>query len=99
MMVIEVKRTRQSATQGMAAVFINGKKVIAFEDTIKMVRPAQKYYGGKCGDYASITPDSAFILGLFYHRYDYVYKHSELAKKAISQADNKNKGNNIPNPV
>ena len=87
MMKIEVKRTRGSVTQGMAYVYINDKEIMAFGDTIEMVKQDQKYYGEIIGGFASITPDSAFINGLFYHPLDSVYHFSEIAKKAIKEAD------------
>ena len=46
---IEVRRIRQSVTQGEAAVYVNGEKVIQFGDDIQMVQPGQKYYGEKIG--------------------------------------------------
>ena len=87
MMKIEVKRTRQSVTQGGADVYINDEKIVSFGDTIEMIKPDQKYYGENIGGYASTKPDSDFIHGLFYHPYDGVYHFSDLASRAIIAAD------------
>lgn len=70
---IEVKRIRFSVTQGEAAVYINGEKVIQFGDDIQMVEPGQKYYGEKIGNWASTVSDADFIKGLLWHPYDDVY--------------------------
>ena len=90
-MIIEVKRIRQSVTQGEAQVLINGEAILTFGDKIEIVKEGQKYYGEQIGGWASLKPDSSFILGLFYHPYDNLYRHSELAKKAILKADNSEK--------
>lgn len=80
---IEVKRIRFSVTQGEAAVYVNGEKVIQFGDTIKMISPGDKYYGEKYGDWASVVPDADFINGLLWHPYDDYYHHSDKVKKIL----------------
>lgn len=99
MLKIEVKRIRPSVTQGWADVYINDKKVVTYGDDIylangdgtftngwKTIENATQY-GDRIGGWASIKPDSAFIMGLFYHPYDNLYHYSELACKAILEAD------------
>lgn len=82
-MQIEVKRNRKSVTQGEAEVLINGKEVVTFADEIKMINEGQLFYDENIGGYASITPDSDFILGLLYHEADNIYHYSDLVKEAI----------------
>jgi len=72
---IEVRRIRPSVTQGYAAVLINGKEVITFGDTIKLITKemadaGQKTYGEQIGSWASVIPDSEFVIGLLYHPYE-----------------------------
>ena len=102
MIKIEVKRNRQSVTQGEADVYINGEKIISFGDTICLKQNDSnftdgfrtfknvKHYGEVIGGWGSIKPDSDFIFGLIYHVYDDIYHHSALFKKAILKADDIN---------
>ena len=46
---IEVKRIRGSVTQGEAAVYVNGEKVIQFGDRIEIIKEGQPYYSEKIG--------------------------------------------------
>ena len=85
--LIEVKRVRQSVTQGEAVVFINGRPVVTFGDTIMLIKPGEAYFGELIGDWASVKPDSAFIIGLLYHPLDSLYHHSDLVRAAIVEAD------------
>ena len=85
--LIEVKRVRRSVTQGEVVAFINGRPVVTFEDTIMLIKPGNAYYGERIGDWASVKPDSVFILGLLYHPLDSVYHHSDLVKAAIVGAE------------
>ena len=55
----EVKRIRQSVTQGEAAVYMGGKKLIQYGDTIKLNHPKQ--YGPVFDGWASCLPDELFI--------------------------------------
>jgi hypothetical protein len=55
----EVKRIRQSVTQGEAAVYMDGKKLIQYGDTIKLNHPKQ--YGPVLDGWASCLPDELFI--------------------------------------
>lgn len=85
--LIEVKRVRQSVTQGEAVVCINGQPMATFGDTIMQVKPGETFYGERVGDWASVKPDSAFLLGLMYHPHDNVYHHSDRVKAAVIKAD------------
>lgn len=80
---IEVKRIRQSVTQGEAAVYINGEHIITFGDAIELIGEDEHYYGPKAGNWASKKPDSDFIFGLLYHPYDDIYHYSDKFKNAI----------------
>lgn len=55
----EVKRIRYSVTQGEAAVYMNGKKLIQYGDTITL-NHANKY-GPIIDGWASRLPDDVFI--------------------------------------
>lgn len=85
--LIEVKRVRRSVTQGEVVAFINGRPVVTFEDTSMLIKPGEAFYGERIGDWASVKPDSAFILGLLYHPLDNVYHHSDLVRAAVVEAD------------
>ena len=82
---IEVRRVRMSATQGEAAVYINGSKIIQFGDKIEMIAPGEKYYGPLIGDWASKKDDAGFIRGLLFHPLDDVYHYSESVKNIINR--------------
>lgn len=91
-MTIEVKRIRESVTQGSATIYINGKEVITFRDdmyldngdgtftsafkTVKNVH----HYGKVIQGWGSIIPDSNFILCL-------LNQYPEIAKKAILEVE------------
>lgn len=83
---IEVKRIRQSVTQGEAAVYVNGEKVIQFGDDIQMVQPGQKYYGEKIGNWASTKPDADFVKGLLWHPFDDMYHYSDKVKAILEKS-------------
>jgi len=86
----EVKRYRQSVTQGMVDILINGEKVMDFGDKIEMIQDGEKYYGEKIGNWASKIPDTKFIIGTLYHAYDDVYHYSDRVKgklDAIMQSE------------
>lgn len=87
-MTVEVKRRRMSVTQGEAVVVIDGKEIISFGDDIELIKDDRPYFGENIGGWASVKPDSDFILGLFYHPYDGAYgcKYSSMAKRAILQS-------------
>ena len=99
MITIEVKRSRSSVTQGSATVYINGKEILTFGDNICLKQKDgtfsngfntvenAKHYGEVIGGYGSIKPDSDFIIGALYHRYDNLYHYSNLAKEAIKEDD------------
>lgn len=80
---ITVERRRPSVTQGEVDVLINGEKVMSFGDDIVLINPGEEYYGQIVGNWASKTPDSAFILGMLYHPYDDTYHCSDRVKKAL----------------
>lgn len=94
-MTIEVKRRRSSVTQGMAEIYINGKKIMDFGDKIKLIGSDDVFcgtcgkptYGENIGGWASIIPDSDFIMGLLYHPLDEIYHYSDKAKKAIKASE------------
>lgn len=100
-LIIEVKRNRQSVTQGSATVFINGTAAMTFGDEMYLknnngtftngfkAATNVRHYGEVIGGWGSITPDSSFILGLLYHPYDLVYHHSDIVRKAILEMDDK----------
>ena len=88
MITIEVKRERPSATQGYAHIYINGVRVHSFMDEIELVTDKNKpTYGENIGGWASIIPDSDFIMGLLYHPSDEIYHYSDKAKKAIKASE------------
>lgn len=79
-LTITTERVRQSATQGEVRVFINGKYILNFGDSIVLVpkdSATEDYYGDNIGGWRSSTPDSAFILGLIWHPLDYAYHYSD----------------------
>jgi hypothetical protein len=90
---IEVKRERQSVTQGTATIYINDNKVLSFGDDMYLENndgtftngfntvENARHYGPVIGGWGSIKPDSDFIMGLIYH--------SELFRKAVFAADEK----------
>ncbi len=82
---IEVKRIRESVTQGGAAVFVNGEKVICFGDRIELIKEGQPYYSEKIDGWASVKPDADFIKGLLWHPFD--DNHYSDKVKEILDAD------------
>lgn len=80
---IEVKRIRFSVTQGEAAVYVNGEKVIQFGDKIEFIKEGQPYYSEKMGGWASVTPDADFIKGLLWHPLESYYHHSDKVKEIL----------------
>ena len=60
---ITVERRRASVTQGMVDVLINGEKIMDFGDKIEIIPPGGKYYGELIGNWASVEPDTSFIIG------------------------------------
>lgn len=82
---IEVKRRRMSVTQGEAVVYINGQEIISFGDDIRMIPKGERCFGTKIGDWASVKPDTEFILEMQYHPYDGIYHHSEKVKQALCE--------------
>ena len=99
MITIKVKRARYSVTQGEAKIYINGEKIIGFNDEIYLKQKDGtftngfdtvkdvKHYGEIIEGWGSIKPDSDFIKGLLYHPYDNIYKHSDKFKEAIEKYD------------
>ena len=80
---IEVRRERMSATQGEAAVYMNGHKVMSFADKIELLHEGDKYYGDWCGDWASVKPDMAFIRGCLCHDYEKIYDYHREFKRVL----------------
>lgn len=80
-----VRRSRQSVTQGMATVYLNGKEVISFGDKIELIENGKPYYGEKIGDWASVKPDTDFIKGTLFHPYDSTYHYSEKVKEILDK--------------
>lgn len=56
----EVKRERWSVTQGQAAVYCNGLRLITYGDSIEL-KPLNAY-GPIIGGWASSKPDKIFIM-------------------------------------
>lgn len=83
---IEVKRIRMSVTQGEAAVYVNGEKVIQFGDDIQLIKPGQIYYGEKIGNWASVKPDAAFIKGLLWCPWEEMYHYSDKVKDILEKS-------------
>ena len=83
--VFTVERSRGSVTQGMAKVFLNGEEVMEFGDNIELIHDGDKYYGQKIGDWASKTPDEAFIKGTLFHPLDSYYKYSEKVREILDR--------------
>lgn len=82
---ITVERHRSSATQGEADVLINGIKVMSFGDEIQLIKPGEEYYGPIIGNWASKTPNSAFVIGMLYHQHDNLYHYSDRVKKVLER--------------
>jgi len=79
--VIEVRRNRQSVTQGSATILINDKEVMTFGDTIELITTekaaaGKTAHGEAIGSWASTIPDSEFILGL-------LNNYSDKVKEAL----------------
>ena len=89
---IEVKRIRGSVTQGEAAVYVNGEKVIQFGDRIEFIEEGQPYYSEKIGGWASVKPDSDFIKGLLWHPLDDTYHYSDKVKEILDADTERMKG-------
>ena len=84
-LMIEVRRNRQSVTQGTATVIVNGEEVVTFADEIEIMHPGDKFYGPKAGGWASKKPDTDFIKGMLFHPYDDIYKCSKKVKRIIDE--------------
>ncbi len=83
---ITTERVRMSATQGEVKVYINGKYILTFGDNIVLPERGanpEDYYGDNIGGWRSSKPDSAFVLGLIWHPFDYVYHYSDMVCKAL----------------
>lgn len=83
---ITTERVRMSATQGECRVYINGRYILNFGDTIELPEKdadPDEYYGDNIGGWRSSSPDSAFVLGLIWHPFDYVYHYSDQVCKAL----------------
>ncbi len=89
---IEVKRIRGSVTQGEAAVYVNGEKVIQFGDRIEIIKEGQPYYSEKIGGWASVKPDADFIKGLLWHPFDDMYHYSDKVKEILDADTERMKG-------
>lgn len=77
---ITTVRTRKSVTQGECRVYINDKYILSFGDEIVFQEKGtdpNNYYGENIGGWRSNKPDSAFVLGLIWHPYDYIYHYSD----------------------
>ena len=61
-LIFEVKRNRQSVTQGTVDVYLNGEHVINFADTIEI----GGVYGDDIGGWGSTVSDERFIKGVLF---------------------------------
>lgn len=93
---IEVKRRRMSVTQGEAVVYINGQEIISFGDDIRMIPKGERYFGAKIEDWASVKPDTDFVLGMLYHPYDEIYHYSEKVKRALCEVLKQEQNGGMP---
>lgn len=85
-LTITTERVRQSATQGEVRVFINGTYILNFGDSIVLPPKGsapEDYYGDNIGGWRSDTPDSAFVLGLIWHPFDYNYHYSNIVCRKL----------------
>ncbi len=83
---IEVKRIRGSVTQGSADVYVNGEKVMQFQDDIQMIKPGKMFYGEKIDDWASVVPDANFIASLLWHPWDNMFHYSDKVKEILKKS-------------
>lgn len=83
---ITTERVRQSATQGEVRVFINGTYILNFGDSIVLPQKGsvpEACYGDNIGGWRSDTPDSAFVLGLIWHPFDYNYHYRDMVCRKL----------------
>lgn len=78
-----VKRSRISVTQGTAAVYLNGTKLVSFGDTIEPIKEGRPFYGENIGGWASSVPDSDFVYGVLFHPFEELYHYSEKVRKIL----------------
>ncbi len=67
----EVVRRRQTPTEGTATVYLNGREVVTYEDTIRRVGVFRRGYGPRLYGYASTVPDLRYVYAAVFEPYNY----------------------------
>lgn len=67
----EVVRRRQSPTEGTATVYLNGREVITYQDTIRRIGPLRRGYGPRLYGYASTVPDINYVYAAVFEPFEY----------------------------
>lgn len=78
-----VKRSRQSVTQGMATVYLNGIELVSFGDTIELIKDGRTNYGENIGGWASVKSDGDFVHGALFHPHENIYHCSDKARDIL----------------
>lgn len=81
----EVKRTRKDRDHGSATVYCNGHFVVRFEDSIREIKPGDKYCGKLVRGRASIIPDAYFIKAALFPEINNGRRHNEMVKTLLDQ--------------
>ena len=92
---IEVRRTRMSATQGEAKVYINGHYVMSFGDKIELLKEGEPYFGEKIGGWASKESDTSFVRGMLCHNYEEIYRFHEKMGAVLDSIEAEERGDDI----
>jgi hypothetical protein len=86
-----VTRSRPSATQGAARVYLNDEEVAYFGDKIELVEKGRRYYGemydstdGGAG-WASVTPDSDYVCAALFHAHE--ERFSDKIRRILTDDD------------
>ena len=92
---IEVRRTRMSATQGEAKVYINGHYVMSFGDKIELLKEGEPYFGEKIGGWASMESDTSFVRGMLCHKYEEIYRFHEKMGAVLDSIEAEERGDDM----